>query len=200
MPPPPSCPTQHHPAPAHQPTPIATSRAGYATAYGGSVLFTAPAPGVAEEGTYGLSTELLSVTDGAWGDDFTAVAWCVPWCRGEGGRSEACWVRAGRVSGGRRERCGTSCCCRPLRPLLPPHGAPSMPLPPCPRYKPAGSADPDAVLLQASQGAGRTAAAAAAIAAPIAAAPAPPSSAAAAACLLLQPLYDVTRACPTLGP
>ncbi len=42
--------------------------AGYDTGFGGSVVFTAP-------GSYGLSSELLDVTSGAWGDEFTAVAW-----------------------------------------------------------------------------------------------------------------------------
>lgn len=43
-------------------------RAGYDTAFGGSAVFTAP-------GSYGLSNELLGVSSGAWGDEFSAVAW-----------------------------------------------------------------------------------------------------------------------------
>lgn len=41
---------------------------GYDTAFGGSAVFTAP-------GSYGLSSELLDVSSGAWGDEFSALAW-----------------------------------------------------------------------------------------------------------------------------
>ncbi|KAL4445441.1 hypothetical protein ABPG77_011266 [Micractinium sp. CCAP 211/92] len=47
---------------------VKLTSAGYDTGFGGSVVFTAP-------GSYGLSSELLDVTSGAWGDEFTAVAW-----------------------------------------------------------------------------------------------------------------------------
>lgn len=44
--------------------------AGYDAAYEGSVVFTPPAAS-GDLGTYGQSSELLAVRDGAWGSEFS---------------------------------------------------------------------------------------------------------------------------------
>lgn len=43
---------------------------GYDAAYEGSVMFTPPAAS-GDLGTYGQSSELLAVRDGAWGSEFS---------------------------------------------------------------------------------------------------------------------------------
>lgn len=46
---------------------------GYSDANGGSVTFTAPAPG--SVGTYGQTADLMTVSDGGWGSEFSAIVW-----------------------------------------------------------------------------------------------------------------------------
>lgn len=101
--------------------------AGYDAAFDGSVTFTPPA-GTVELGTYGESTELLTVRDGGWGSEFTGG-----WGRERAGLAGLCVVR---VEGSKQAAD------LPSRPLLLPGGAAVV------WYKGAAPAGSNQVLLQ----------------------------------------------------